>query len=238
MVYKDADRCIKLFDDVYKKSNILNEALNQVRVEETGLKMAKLRSVEVIDGKWAIVSDYIPGKTLKQLMEENPDKIDEYLEMFVNIQIEISSKTAPLLTKLKDKMDSKIELSDLDATVRYDLHSQLNAMPKHNKVCHGDFVPSNIILNEDDNFRPHIVDWSHATQGNASADAARTYMLFCLHESKELAEKYLNLFCKKTDTAKQYVQKWMPLVAASQLVKGNEKEKELLYHWIDVVEYF
>ena len=32
----------------------------------------------------------------------------------------------------------------------------------------------------------------------------------------------------KSNTAKQYVQKWMPIVAASQSVKGNDKERELL----------
>lgn len=50
-------------------------------------------------------------------------------------------------------------------------------------------------------------------------------------------EAYLDLFCKKSDTAKHYVQKWMPIVAASQSVKGNEKEKELLLSWVDVVDY-
>ena len=51
------------------------------------------------------------------------------------------------------------------------------------------------------------------------------------------AEKYLNLFCKKSDTAKQYVQKWIPIVAASQSVKGKPEEKEFLMRWADVVEY-
>ena len=49
--------------------------------------------------------------------------------------------------------------------------------------------------------------------------------------------KYLDIFCKKSNTAKQYVQKWMPIVAASQSVKGNEKERELLLSWVDVVDY-
>ena len=31
--------------------------------------------------------------------------------------------------------------------------------------------------------------------------------------------------------------KWMPIVAASQLVKANEKEREFLYSWINVVDY-
>ena len=48
---------------------------------------------------------------------------------------------------------------------------------------------------------------------------------------------YLNMFCKKTDTAKQYVQQWLPIVAASQSVKGNEEEREFLLNWIDVVDY-
>ena len=53
----------------------------------------------------------------------------------------------------------------------------------------------------------------------------------------EGAEKYLNLFCKKSDTAKQYVQKWLPIVAASQSVKGKPEEREFLMHWVNVVEY-
>ena len=77
----------------------------------------------------------------------------------------------------------------------------------------------------------------HATQGNASADAARTYLLFWLAGDIEGAKLYLELFCKKSDTAKQYVQKWMPIVAASQSVKGNEKEREFLLSWVDVVDY-
>ena len=52
-----------------------------------------------------------------------------------------------------------------------------------------------------------------------------------------MAEKYLKLFCKKSDTAIQYVQKWIPIVAASRLVKAPEEEKAFLMRWIDVVEY-
>lgn len=55
--------------------------------------------------------------------------------------------------------------------------------------------------------------------------------------NQKFADKYLNLFCAKSDTAKQYVQKWLPIVAASQSVKGKPEERELLQKWIDVVEY-
>ncbi|MBQ4264196.1 MAG: phosphotransferase [Clostridia bacterium] len=234
-IYRDGDKCIKVFSADYSKADVLNEALNQARIEETGLNIPRVLEVTVIDGKWAIVSEYIKGKTLAQLMAEDPDKMDEYLEFFVDLQLKMHSCTAPLLNKLKDKMARKISQSDLDATTRFDLHHRLEGMPKHNKVCHGDFNPSNIIITEDGT--PYILDWSHATQGNASADAARTYLLFWLSGDITSAARYLELFCKKSNTDMRYVQKWMPIVAASQSVKGNAKEREFLLSWVNVVDY-
>ena len=234
-VYRDGELCMKVFDTNYSKADVLNEALNQARVEETGLNIPKIHEVTVIDGKWTIVSDYIKGKTLQQIMDEHPEKKDEYLNLFVDLQLEMHSKSCPLLTKLRDKMNRKISQTDFDATTRYELHSRLDAMPKHNKLCHGDFNPSNIIITDDGT--PYIIDWSHATQGNASADVARTYLLFWLNGDIEGAKKYLELFCRKSNTARQYVQKWMPIVAASQSVKGNEKEREFLHGWVNVVDY-
>lgn len=73
-VYRDGDKAIKLFDEGYSKSDILNEALNQARVEETELNIPKIIEVTRIDNKWAIVSEYIEGKTLAQIMQENPNK--------------------------------------------------------------------------------------------------------------------------------------------------------------------
>jgi len=234
-IYRDGNLVAKVFDESFPKSDILNEALNQARVEETGLNIPKIEEVKKIDGKWAIISDYIEGKTLEQLMNENPDKIDEYLNQFVDIQVEILGKKCPLLKRIKDKMQDKISQTDLDATTRYELHTRLASMKDHNKVCHGDFTPSNIIIAEDGT--PYILDWSHATQGNGAADAARTYLTFVLKDKKELGEKYLKLFCEKTDTARQYVDRWMPIVAASQSVKGKPEERELLLSWASVCEY-
>ena len=38
-IYRDGDRCVKVFDDHYSKADVLNEALNQARIEETGLNI-------------------------------------------------------------------------------------------------------------------------------------------------------------------------------------------------------
>ena len=108
-------------------------------------------------------------------------------------------------------------------------------MPKHTHLCHGDFNPTNIIITDDG--IPYVIDWAHATQGNSSADVARSYLLFCLAGKKQLADKYLKLYCKKSDTARQYVNRWLPIVAAAQMTKKKVKEKDFLMRWIDVAEY-
>ena len=236
VIYRDGDYAVKSFDADYSISDVLNEALNQARVEETGLPIPKLVEVRKKDDKWEIVMEYIEGKTLKQLIAENPEKEDEILNQFVDIQLSIHNTPAPAtLNKLKDKMNRKISETHLDATTRYELHVRLDSMPKHKKVCHGDLGLGDVIITNDGKY--YIIDWAHATQGNAAADAARTFLKFSLTYGKERAEKYLNLFCKKSDTAKQYVQRWLPIVAASQSVKGHEEERDLLLKWVDVVEY-
>ncbi|MCQ2799374.1 MAG: phosphotransferase [Bacilli bacterium] len=234
-LYRDGNYCIKVFNEDFKKSDILNEALNQARVEETGLNIPSIIRVTEIDGKWAIISEFIEGKTLSTLMKENPEKKHEYIDMLIDIQIEIQSKKCPLLTKLYDKMNRKIYLADLDANTRFDLHTRLESMPKHNLLCHGDIRPSNIIVTPEG--KHYILDWSHATQGNACADAARTYLTFCLQHKDDEAAYYLEKFSEKAGIEKKHLQKWMPIVAASQSVKGNPEEREMLLNWASVVDY-
>jgi thiamine kinase-like enzyme len=234
-VYRDGDRAIKVFDADFSKADILNEALNQARIEGSSLNVPKVLEVTMIDSKWAIISEFVSGKTLERLMNEDSANKSKYLDLFVDLQMKVHEQREPLLNKLKDKMNLKIAQTDLNATTRYDLHTRLESMPKHVKVCHGDFNPSNIIITDEGD--AYILDWSHVTQGNASADAARTYLLFWLAGDINSAEQYLDLFCLKSDTAKQYVQKWLPIVAASQLVQGKAKEREYLLSWINVVDY-
>ncbi|MGM9636658.1 MAG: phosphotransferase family protein [Eubacteriales bacterium] len=235
IIYRDGDATVKVFDETFKKSDVLREALNHACVEETGLPVPSIIEVSRIDGKWAIATRFIEGTTLSALMKANPDKIDEYLNLFVDLQLTIQSKTSPKLNKLRDKMLGKISQTDLPADVKYELHTRLEAMPKHEKLCHGDFNPSNIIIQADGT--PVVIDWAHATVGNASADAARTFLLFSLHDDTEIAEKYMNLFCEKSHTARKYVDQWLPIVAASQMVKGNPEECEFLQNWVNVADY-
>lgn len=229
-IYRDGDIKIKVFEESYAKSDVLKEALNQANVEETGLNIPKIISVETVEGKWAIVSEYIEGKTVAQLMEENPDKLDEYIELMVNLHIEVLSKPCKIMNRLNDKLTSKIMSSKLDAITRFNLHRRITQMPKRSKICHGDFTPANVAITPEG--KVYILDWSHAAQGNASADVIKTCLLLRLSGNGEIAKKYFDLYVEKSGVDKDYIVKWFPIVAAALSVDVKEEDGDLLLNWV------
>jgi len=228
--YVQDDRFYKIFDESKSVADILNEALNLARVEETGIRIPNFIELTSIDGRWALITKNVKGKNMAKLLEENPDKEDELLNRFVDIQIDIQNRKCPLLSRHIDKMNRKIAQTDLSATLRYDLHNRIESMPRHLDLCHGDYNPSNVVISEDD--EAYIVDWTHATQGNAEADAARTFLLFLLDDKKKRAGKYLTLYCEKKGCSYKDVLAWLPILAASQSVKGFKNESAFLHSLI------
>ena len=234
-VYRDGDLKIKVYDENTSKVNVLVSALNQAKIEETGLNVPKLHEVTTHKGKWVVVTDYIEGTPLDVLMRNNPEKLDEYLKVFVDLQASVHTKRAPGLLKIKEKMAMKINQTNFDDALKYELQARLEGMPNHVKLCHGDFNPSNVIVTDSGDM--FIIDWSHATQGNASADVARTYLIFKLAGEDEIADRYLSLFCQKTGITRSYYLRWLPIVAASQTVKNIESEREILEKFVNVVDF-
>lgn len=225
-VYRDGDRCVKVFYCPHTKAEVLNEALNQSQIEETCLKVPKVLEVSKFNNKWAMITEYIKGNTLERLMEMNPERLDEYMELFTELQLMIHELTCPVLRKFKDIINQNISRSELDATTRFDLHTKLEAMPVNDVVCHGDFNPSNVIIS--DNGENYVIDWSHAAQGNASADAAVTYLYFCCAGNESAGEKYLEIFEKKSGISQSDIRKWIPIMSASLSVEANKATREYL----------
>lgn len=225
-VYRDGGKCIKVFNGSYTKSDVLNEALNQARAEDVGLNVPKVLEVSCFNGKWAIVSEYIKGKTIAQHISDDPRRKDELLMLFVSLHSEMHKKSAYSLNRLKNKLNDKISLSELNATIRFDLHNKISSFPDEYMLCHGDFNTSNVIIRDDG--VPFIIDWSHITSGSPAADVAETFLLFKMKGDFEGAEKYLSLYCEKTDISRETVEKWIPVVASAMSVTVKETERKFL----------
>ena len=226
LIFREDNRVVKEFNMLFSKSHVLNEALNHSMVEESGLNVPKLIDVKLEGDKRSITMEYVQGKTLESMMKKDAKNINQYIDFMVDVEIEMHSKKIEGLKKLKAKYGDKICKSPYDATTRYELFRLLEKLPTHDKLCHGDFNPSNIMVDDSGNYV--ILDWSHATQGNASADAALTYLQFILNDKRDIAETYIETFCKKSDTAVQYVKKWLPIVAAVTAINVESEEKKAI----------
>ena len=235
-VYSEDGKTIKLFAENYPSSKVLNEAINLAKVEEsTDLQIPKLVEVGKIGNRWALVMEYIEGTPLNKLIDAHPERIDAYLTFLAEVQIYISSKTVSMLPVLKEKYRRKItESKELSEDAKFELLQRLNGMKNHTKLCHGDFSPSNVIIKSDGKYA--IIDWAHATQGNASADIAKTYINFASNNRQEMGDKYLDIISEKSKINKEYIQRWLPIVAAAYLDQENEN-KEKKKKWSDIVDF-
>ena len=237
VVYDLGDKIVKVFNETKPVSDVFNEALKLARINECGIRSPKALEVAQVDeGGWALVTTKVPGVTLAEKMAAEPARFYEYLEQFVDLQIEIHSFRSPLLNRQRDKYARMInQLDQLNASTRYDLLQRLDGMKIETNVCHGDFNPSNVIVGDDGKL--YVCDWAHATQGAPAADAAMTYLLFAL-EDKQQADAYLELYCNRADEPIQIVRSYMSIVAASELArKRGGANDEFLMSCIDVFDY-
>lgn len=237
VVYDCGDTVAKVFNATKPSSDIVNEALNLTRAEQAGIDAPELVEVGKDGNNWVILTKKVEGKTLRQLMSEEPEKSEEYLKQLIELELQVHAHRAPLMNRQKDKYARMIDDASgiIDEAQRYELLMRLDGMPNHTKLCHGDFVPSNVIVREDGSLC--VCDWAHATQGNGGADCAITYLHLMLNGEKENAESYLRLYCERQGCSVNYVQGWMSIVAAAELARGRVAEHDYLLSMVDVVDY-
>lgn len=229
-VYRDGDRCVKVFNSEYSRSDVLSEALNQSRAEDTGLCVPKVLDVTRIGERWAIVSEYIKGSNLTQLIKNDPTKKSDYIDLLISMQAEMHKRCCSLLPHMKDSISRKISSAKLDIRTKRRLLDEIQKMQEFDVVCHGDLTPSNIIISDKD--VPYIIDWSHATRGDPSADAAYTYAAFIANRDTCGAEIYLERFSKNGYISLSDIKKWLIPCAAAKITECNEDKRKALTEFI------
>lgn len=229
-VYRDGDRCVKVFNSEYSRSDVLSEALNQSRVEESGLCVPKVLEVTKIDERWAIVSEYIKGYTLSQLIKEDPKRKREYIKLLVSLQSDMHKRCCSLLPGMKDSILRKISSAKLDLRTKKRLLGEAKGMRELDVICHGDLTPSNIIISDKD--IPYVIDWSHATRGDPAADAAYTYAAFIANRDIIGADIYLDLITGSGSVTLFGIGKWMTPCAAAKITECNEDKRKALTEFI------
>ncbi len=233
-VYRDGDRCIKVFGAGFQKTDVLAEALNQAKMEQKSIiSVPHVLEVTEVDGKWALVTEYIKGQSLAALMDKEPERRAEHLSLLARLQSDTFHAHVPGLMPLNDFLTGRILNCDhLTATTRHGLHRRLGEMRNDFRdYCplHGDFEPSNILISEDGT--PVVLDWSHVTLGLKEADIATTYLLIGMQYGMDAAEAYLG-YILPYPGAHEAIRPWLPIIAAARSVESNAAERAFLLPFV------
>ncbi|WP_139891143.1 aminoglycoside phosphotransferase family protein [Bacillus sp. D386] len=229
-IYLWDNKIIKVFKEYLPATEARYEANKQKLVFSLGLSVPEIVDVTVIDGKQAIIMEYIKGRTFGSIVSENMSKAEYYMSMSIDIQQEIHSVIADSLELMTDKLIRQIEQAAVLKRKHKDILIQkMNEMSYDKRLCHGDFHLFNLI---DSDNKVTIIDWVDSSVGDIRADVCRTYLLYS-EVSMELAEMYLHLYCVRSGLSEKEVLQWIPIIAGARLAEHVSKGKSK--HLLEIV---
>ncbi|MHA7136716.1 phosphotransferase family protein [Rossellomorea arthrocnemi] len=226
-VYHYENKVFKVFNDSLPDKESTNEAYKQKYAYSCGLSVPEIVDVTKIDGKQVIVMEHIKGRTIGDLLTDNMEKAEYYMNISVDIQMEIHKVKADSIEPMSEKLSRQIENAPgVDIKLKSTLIKKLDSMTFHEKLCHGDFHLFNLIISD---HNVTIIDWVDSSAGDIRADVYRTYLLYSQF-SVELAEMYMLLYCEKSGLSKDEIFQWAPIIAAARLSEcvSSEKPERLL----------
>ncbi|WP_064090931.1 aminoglycoside phosphotransferase family protein [Rossellomorea aquimaris] len=236
-VYLHENRIIKVFKDYLPDSEAKNEAYKQKYAYSCGLSVPEIVDVTKIEGKQAIIMEYIKGRTIGNLVSENMDQAEHYMNISIDIQLKIHRIEADhSIEPMSEKLCRQIEsVPNLDSKRKSTLLDKMSSMTVEKRLCHGDFHLFNLILSDEG---VTIIDWVDSSEGDVRADVYRTYLLYSQF-SLELAEMYLRLYCKKSGLSKDDIFQWAPIIAAARLSErvpseNTERLMEIVDHYLPI----
>jgi len=157
----------------------------------------------------------------------------ESAENYLNICVDMQQKfyalpaDASVIGSMTDKLHHQIELTEtLNRTQKNFLLKKLGSMIFEPRLCHGDFHPFNLILNDG---TVSIIDWVDSSSCDIRADVIRTFLLLS-EASVKLAEMYVHIYCRNTGLTRDEIFQWAPIIAAPRLsenVSGEQYKRVL-----------
>lgn len=217
------NKIAKVFNDFLPDTESSYEANKQKFAHSCGLSVPEVFDVTTIDGKQAIIMEFVKGKTIGDILTENMEQAEYYMNISIDIQQKIHMIVADSLEPMSLKLSRQIESAQqLDKRHKSALLQKMDTITYKKRLCHGDFHMFNLIMS--DNNQVTIIDWVDSSAGDVRADVYRTYLLY-EQFSIELAEMYLRLYCQKSGLSKDDVFQWAPIIAGARLSENVSSEK-------------
>lgn len=235
-------RIIKLYHGEFPEQYVEREYLISKYVYEQGIHTPEPLELVTAEGRKGIVFQQIRGRSLLELISGKPWKVATYARKMASLQhnlhtFEGSDAIGAQKAELKKNIISAPMLTMEEKSA---VLARLESLPEGNKLCHGDFHPDNVLLNE----QAWIIDWMTGITGNPAGDAARSVLL-CSKGTmppgtpwfirfitgfirQRLTKEYLRGYLALSGLTYDEIDAWIIPVAAARLTEGipvQEKEQ-------------
>ena len=218
-------RALKLYRSPAAKRAAFREAAIHAAIEPLGLPVPAVWGVRQIGERWGILFDRVSEISFAERMRDDPALVPACLDVLARLQSGIHAHPAPWFGSLEERLAANIASTRLLADGRKEsLLRRLAAMPEGDRLCHGDFHPGNVL---GDLAQPVVIDWPDACRGDPAADVCRSHLLMRLH-AEDLAEPYLDAYCRIGGIPRPTILAWLPYVAAARLAEGIVGEADRL----------
>lgn len=225
VVYAHMGRAVKQYRTAYPAAHIMREAMVLSMLEQTGLPIPRLYSLNRIQDRWTLEMDLVEGRPVAYEMEAQ-------LEAFVDLQLKIHAVRITdhiLLPNNKDICRSSIHTNEeFDVKTKEYLMRRLQSLPEGYQLCHNDYHGLNVM---DSGNGLHVIDWTSAASGSPASDCCRTYAMTKIHH-EPFAEPYLHTYCRKSGLQAEDILMWLPVISAEWLTRHPKEKNPLFTKWL------
>ncbi|MDE7554096.1 aminoglycoside phosphotransferase family protein [Bacillus tropicus] len=217
-IYLYDNKIMKLFKDYLPNTESMNEAKKQKYAYSCGLSVPNVFEVTKIQNRQAIIMEYVKGDSIGDLLLNNLNEAEYYINICVNEQKKIHAirVNTDEIESMRERLERQIKsVHKLDEKQKESILNKLYSIKFEPRLCHGDFHPFNLILS---NKSVNIIDWVDASSGDIRADVFRTYLLYS-QSSVELAEMYLHIYCRNTGLSRDEIFQWAPIIIAARFAE-------------------
>ncbi|MDA1582971.1 aminoglycoside phosphotransferase family protein [Bacillus cereus group sp. TH230-1LC] len=225
-IYLYDNKIVKLFKDYLPNTESMNEAKKQKYAYSCGLSVPNVFEVTKIQNRQAIIMEYVKGDSIGDLLLNNLNEAEYYINICVNEQKKIHAIRVNMgeMEAMEERLERQIKsVHKLDEKQKENILNKLHSIKFDSRLCHGDFHPFNLILSEKN---VSIIDWVDACSGDIRADVFRTYLLYA-QSHIELAEMYLQIYCRNTDLTRGEIFQWAPIITAARFSEKVSPQNEV-----------
>lgn len=231
-IYSYDDKILKLFRNQMPYAPIRSEYDIALILQTKLQNVPKVYELVNCEGRYGIVYERIDGEDFLKVLIRKVGKFKSHAEMLGQIHAKLHEKDIDIHYSVKDKLKNNImEEEYLTKEEKENIIKYLEKLPEGNKICHFDFHPGNVMIQNDE---PVVIDWMTACTGNACADVARTRLLLqygeMMHASfftkmiigifeKKIGRIYYREYKRITNISDEQVEQWILPVAAARLTE-------------------